>query len=74
MSQSYKHFFNLPPPILLNRVKINGFIGIFCWLSTLFMWLNLNRFEQIAAVDNLTKLHLSMSQSRLTPDYLNSPA
>ncbi|MBQ3323833.1 MAG: hypothetical protein IJG81_03195, partial [Muribaculaceae bacterium] len=47
-----------------------GFIGIFYWLSTLFMWLNLNRFEQIAAVDNLTKLHLSMSKSWLTPDYL----
>jgi hypothetical protein len=30
---------------------------------------NLNRFEQIAAVNNLTKLHLSMSKSWLTPDY-----
>ena len=68
MLQSYKHFFNLPPH-LLNCVKTSGFIGIFCWLSTLFMWLNLNRFEQIVAMDNLTKLHLSMSKSWLTPDY-----
>ena len=68
MLQSYKHFF-IYPPNLLNRVKTNGFIGIFCWLSTLFMWLNLNRFEQIAVVDNLTKLHLSMSQSWLAPDF-----
>ena len=29
----------------------------------------MSQFEQIAAVDNLTKLHLSMSKSWLTPVY-----
>jgi len=64
MLQSYKHFF-IYPPHLLNCVKISGFVGIFCWLKPV----HLTQFEQIAAVDNLTKLHLSMSQSWLAPDY-----
>ena len=68
MLQSYKHLFNLPPH-LLNCVKTCGIVGILGF-KIKFIWLNLNRFEQIGAVDNLTKLHLSMSKSWLTPDYL----
>ena len=64
MSQSYKHFFNLPPH-LLNCVKTNGFVGIFGLKNPV----HLTQFEPIAAVNNLTKLHLSMSKSLLTPDY-----
>jgi len=65
MSQSYKHFFYLPPH-LLNCVKSNGVVGIFCWLKPV----HLTQFEPIVSVDNLTKLHLSMSKSWLTPDYI----
>ena len=70
MTQSYKHFFKLPPPILLNHVKLNGFVSIFGAQNPA----HLTQFEPIVAVNNLTKLHLSMSKSWLTPDYLNSPA
>ena len=63
MLQSYKHFFKLPPHFL-NCVKTNGFVGILTQNPVY-----VTQFEQIAAVDNLTKLHLSMSKSWLTPDY-----
>lgn len=42
MSQSYKHFFNLPP-VLLNSVKTNGVVDIFCWLKPV----HLTQFEPI---------------------------
>ena len=63
MLQSYKHFFNYPP-ILLNYVKLNGFVSIFGAQNPAH-W---TQFEPIVAVNNLTKLHLSMSKSWLTPD------
>ena len=64
MTQSYKHFFKLPP-ILLNYVKLNGFVSI----SGAQNPARLTQFETIVAVNNLTKLHLSMSKSWLTPEY-----
>ncbi len=64
MLQSYKHFFKLPPH-LLNCVKTSGFVGIFGAQNPVYV----TQFEPIVAVNNLTKLHLSMSKSWLTPDY-----
>ena len=64
MTQSYKHFFNYPP-VLLNYVKLNGFVSI----SGAQNPAHLTQFEPIVSVNNLTKLHLSMSKSWLTPDY-----